>query len=770
MNDPKEPSSIEPDRPRNVNITGGKGLVIGDHNTVNQYYPGEKLKFPTPSEAPPITADVVGREALIKEVQALLMKPDGAPIIALCGMGGIGKSTLAAVLSSSPSIKQAFPDGCFWVDLQGGDTLEALARMAQAYGQNVESYENVGSRSRAVRSVMADKRVFLVLDDAWQESEVSPFSPANAESRALVTTRDEGLASSLTNQVVSVERLDSNTAVEMLVQMVGSLPAPEERETIAALVEQLGGLPLALELVGKQARKEARRPGFSWQAIRQRFAEASKRLGLGRGEQTVRGAFDQTWARALDEETRRRFALLGVFPRGDFLTGAIAAAWNAGEDALETLGELLDLSLVRQVDLVNIRLHPLLQDFAEEKLQGLSEDERTAAHQRVSDYDFERAPENPTTWADIQPVLSSHNHAALAHDKERARRVFPWFKLDPGIIGRPSVPVPGFLIDRGYQRTLVHHYQIELEFARAEGQYQEAYAEYWLADSLGDIGEIASAAEHLNHALAIADSWDASAGKDAARSKFSFRLGQLLAEFGDFDKAIASYQTAVEIDRRNNQIRNSLTGMLQIGDLYLQRRGPADSEEAIRVYEEVRELAQQHQHSEPEVMALTRLAELAQQTEPERAIQYVQAALYEKSAFSGRQGTRYATRLGKVATNLLYNGHTTLSLPLTAFSMAIESGSDVERSTALYWLGNLFENLFLAEGHVAQYPAAWACYSLAAQSTSNMELPPGINPQERLETRVLPEMDTQKQESLRPRIESAPLEIIQEAIDRLMDG
>ena len=73
----------------------------------------------------------------------------------------------------------------------------------------------------------------------------------------------------------------------MLVRKTGAGQDEEYLDIISTLADSdLGGLPLALELVGKQARKEARCPGFSWAAFRERFREGRERLGLGRGEHT----------------------------------------------------------------------------------------------------------------------------------------------------------------------------------------------------------------------------------------------------------------------------------------------------------------------------------------------------------------------------------------------------------------------------------------------------------------------------------------------------
>ena len=97
-----------------------QGLVIGDHNTVIQHFNVQQNKFPTPREAPRLASHVFGRDELIARVEGELQQASGNRVTVLCGMGGMGKSTLASHVSTLPEIEALFSDGCFWVDLQNG--------------------------------------------------------------------------------------------------------------------------------------------------------------------------------------------------------------------------------------------------------------------------------------------------------------------------------------------------------------------------------------------------------------------------------------------------------------------------------------------------------------------------------------------------------------------------------------------------------------------------------------------------------------------------
>lgn len=764
-----------------VTVTGGvvQGLVIGDHNTVTQHFhPSAPPSFFIPREAPLPADRLIGREALLATLTASLTTGDPPRTTALHGMGGVGKSTLAAHFAASPQAVEAFPDGHFWVDLRDGDALDALARMARACGHDVEAVRGLEARSRAVRSLLADRRVLVVCDDARTEAEVLPFLQANPHSAVLITTRDEGVASGLTDRLVPVDRLDTAAGVALLEELAGvagadSSGAPEA--VLEDLVEELGGLPLALELVGKQARKEARRPGFSWAALRARYADAASRLGLARGERGVRTAFDQAWGESLSPEGRGRFALLGLFPGAELLTGEVAAAWNEDDDRVRAgIGELLDLSLLRQVDAVTLRLHPLVKDFALEKVGGAGEQARREAHLRVADFHFHRATLTPKTWQDIQPVLSSHLHACAAGDRERARRVFPWFG---------SVPVPGFLIDRGYLSPRIHHLGLDVELSRDEGPIPEAYARYWYANALGEAGRNGEAVAELERALGLIAALpdQTVAAVPAARGKFSYRLGQILAESGDLEGARRAYGVVLEEDRATEHGgAAAVTTLLQVGDLWL-RQGDAEGEARARaVFEDARDEARDGGHREQEAMALARLADRLKQEDPERALEWVDEALRldgpAPSPFASRQGVRYAVYLGRIAAEILGARPeavpVALPLALHAYAVAIRRAADadavVQQAEALHWMGHLFEHLFLVSGHEPEDLAAAACYAHATHMVETMETPPDINPRQRLETRVAPRLSPDQGEALARSLEQHPLALIQDAIDRVL--
>ena len=406
--------------------------------------------LPTPREAPQAPPHFTGRENLISKLKGALLGDTDGRTVALYGMGGAGKTTLAAMVAQLPEVEKNFSEGTFWIDLQATNAMAALDHIACTFGNDISGRNNTDSRAAAVRSILRDKSVLIVLDNAWQIEEIAPLLPNSLRTRTIVTTRDENLANDISDEVVPITTLSEGEGVEFLKKLFGKTADDESSSACREITILLGHLPLALELAGKQIRKEARKTWFSWPDFVSSLKREDGRLDLGSKDKSVRTTFNISYARGLDEPGRTLFNWLGLFGPVDLELGAIARVAELDEhSAGQILGVLTDLSLVQQTDSKKYYLHPLLHDFAREKFAELEESSRVGGYQRACDYFYERAQQeckDPKSMDDVGTILRSHHYAAAARDKERARRVYPWFG---------DVPLPGFLKQHGYPYTLV---------------------------------------------------------------------------------------------------------------------------------------------------------------------------------------------------------------------------------------------------------------------------------------------------------------------------
>src|SRR4051812_3998054 len=188
--------------------------MIGDHNTLNLHVTEHKEFFAR--EAPAVPQHWIERASLLARAAAAVTQRG---TVALFGMGGAGKSALAARIAAETA--SVFEDGCFWINLAAENPEAALARIALAFGHDITALGSAAARAQTVRSLLAGRRVLLVLDDVWTAESTESFLPPPDGCAALVTTRNEAIAARLAGEVIEVDRLDSKDAVALLLRLSG---------------------------------------------------------------------------------------------------------------------------------------------------------------------------------------------------------------------------------------------------------------------------------------------------------------------------------------------------------------------------------------------------------------------------------------------------------------------------------------------------------------------------------------------------------------------
>jgi hypothetical protein len=211
------------------------------------------------NQAPPKPSYFVERPEVSVEVKKLLLSEETAEagtlvISAIYGLGGIGKSTLAAALVQDKAVQAYFPDGIFWATLgQQPDILSFLHGWIQALGDYDFKPTGIDAASLQLRTLLADKKALLVVDDLWNAEDVEPFRVAGAGCKLLVTTREAPVKGAIRYD------LDIMTETQSLALLRGYLKHEltlEERKQAKILAKIVGYLPLALELAAAQVEDE----------------------------------------------------------------------------------------------------------------------------------------------------------------------------------------------------------------------------------------------------------------------------------------------------------------------------------------------------------------------------------------------------------------------------------------------------------------------------------------------------------------------------------
>ncbi|MET9498124.1 BTAD domain-containing putative transcriptional regulator [Streptomyces sp. NPDC006552] len=358
--------------------------------------PSSAKRDHVPRQLPMDTADFVGHQDLIAEVESVLTStsPDRATGIAvIAGRSGIGKSTFATRVAHKLADTH-FTDGQLYCQLRGGraDPLtprEVLGRFLRALGLPGPAIpESLEERGETYRSMLADRRILVVLDDAVSEEQILPLLPGSRSCGVLVTSKARLTALPGAHRV-TLDVLDQQESLHLLEKVVGESRVRGEQEAAAALIDTVGGLPLALRIV---AARLAARPHWPLASMAQRLVDENRRLDeLTHGQLTVRASLSVTYDNLADAD-RRLLRLLSLTKGSTFpgwIGSALLDAPNASPYPSDLMEPLVD---VQMLDVVGADatgeprygFHDIIRLFARDRLLSESDEgERRAAIRRM---------------------------------------------------------------------------------------------------------------------------------------------------------------------------------------------------------------------------------------------------------------------------------------------------------------------------------------------------------------------------------------------------
>ncbi|MER6948186.1 helix-turn-helix domain-containing protein [Nonomuraea sp. NPDC000554] len=338
-------------------------------------------------ELPRTVDDFTGRDAELAWTDDLVhadMSTRVAGVGLITGPAGLGKTTFA--VRAAHTLRSSFPDGVFFLDLFGMSPEplavdEALTLLLRALGvADQQLPPDIPGRASLYRSLLRDRRVLAVLDNAASEEQVRPLLPADGASRALVTSR-RLLAGLEGVRRLTLGPLPLPEAAELLTGIVGE----RQESVLTELARLCGGLPLALRIIGNRLLS---RPEWDPAELVARMTDEERRLGqLKAGDLEIATAFGMSYEQ-LATSTRRVFRRLALVPGRDFdaTLAAIAAGVSIGE-AWDALDELVDLGLLQDAPSGRYRFHDLVRLFARDRLDKEDgEAERHAVTETVTSW------------------------------------------------------------------------------------------------------------------------------------------------------------------------------------------------------------------------------------------------------------------------------------------------------------------------------------------------------------------------------------------------
>ncbi|MEV4075500.1 ATP-binding protein [Nonomuraea fuscirosea] len=324
-------------------------------------------------ELPRSVDDFTGRVTGLAWISELLRAggaPGAAGVGLITGSAGLGKTTLT--IRVAHALQPDFPDGVFFLDLFGMSSQPlpvdvALGTLLRALGiadQKIPA--DVTGRASLYRSLLRDRRVLIVLDNAASEEQVRPLLPGGGVGRTLVTSR-RLLAGLEGVRRLALGPLSLLEATELLTGILQDRGASDEESAVGQLAQLCGGLPLALRIAGNRL---VSRPGWNAADLAARLTNEERRLDqLSAGDLKIATAFGLSYEQ-LAASTRRLFRRLALVPGRNFDAALAAVAGGTSiEEAWDALDELVDLGLLQDNTSGRYRFHDLVRLFARDRLQ-----------------------------------------------------------------------------------------------------------------------------------------------------------------------------------------------------------------------------------------------------------------------------------------------------------------------------------------------------------------------------------------------------------------
>ena len=379
--------------------SGGAGSPNGDRPPGAGLPPAAskagQSRPPRPRQLPFDVRQFAGRAAELTALTGFLDEAAGLSVVtAVGGCGGVGKTALA--VHWAHRVTGRFPDGQIYLNLRGHDPAlapltpaDALVLLLSALGvPRGRMPDSLDEQSALYRSLMSDRRMLILLDNARDSWQVRPLLPGSRDSMVLVTGRSDfvGLVANEGARLLTVGLLSHQESAELLAARLGQDWLKGEPAQQLQLISLCGRLPLALSIAAARLAGAPERLG----ALIGELSAADGLLdGLTGDDQLASVRAVLSWScDAMTEQSARMFRLLSVHPGPDI--SASAAASLAGvtqRQASRALGELCHAHALQQNAQGRSSFHDLLRAFAAE--QAAEHDggrDRAEAVGRVLDY------------------------------------------------------------------------------------------------------------------------------------------------------------------------------------------------------------------------------------------------------------------------------------------------------------------------------------------------------------------------------------------------
>jgi tetratricopeptide (TPR) repeat protein/transcriptional regulator with XRE-family HTH domain len=521
--------------------------------------------------------ELIGRETDLARIkEQLLCHTDGSMVLsALNGIPGVGKTSLAIAIAHDADIRASFSDGILWAALGPTPNIPGLlSRWAGLLGLSDALFSKLdeGQKRQTLRSALGTRSMLLVLDDVWKLDDALALCFGGPNCAILLTTRFPVIASQMAvKDALLVEELNPEYSFHLLRTLAPEV-AEYAPEKVRALVQAVGGLPLALTLLGNYLRKQSynvppRRTVLALEYLNdarvrlqiselhvQAEAHPSIASSLPISLQSIIAVSD----RMLTPRARATLYALSVFPPKPETFSEAAALMVAGSTTHE-LDELVDAGLLESNG-SRYRLHRTIADYARFQIDDQAEVHLT---RRLIAY--------------MQQYVESYAREYELLEQEMTLLLYVLDRTVTGAAFRSQV-VPlvcasaPFLLMRGYYRETERFLDRAYEVALASQDATDiARVLLYLGELDEKRGNVSRAQERYSRAMQ-------EVGDHAPlRGMLLYHMGRLTWKLGDYQEAEALLQEGLAVARKTEQLE-ILCGMYKTLAALLSQR--ADWEKA----------------------------------------------------------------------------------------------------------------------------------------------------------------------------------------------
>jgi DNA-binding SARP family transcriptional activator len=571
-----------------------------------------------PRQLPADIARFTGRDDLLARLDELLTPGTGqaAAVVAVHGPGGMGKTTL--VVHWAHRVADAFPDGQLYLNLRGygpgepvsaSGALETLLRGLGVEEQQLPTGSEAGEN--LLRSMLADRCLLVILDNARDADQVRPLLPGTGRSRVVVTSRSQlrGLVAREGAARVGLDQLDPAESVALLTAALRAHGSADAASTLTELAGLCGHLPLALAVAAERASGQ---PDLELGELVAELREEQERLDaldVGEESASLRAVFAWSY-QALDPEVAAMFRLLGLHPGSDLsLPGAAALAGTTASRVRRLLDRLVDSNLVQQRRPGRYELHDLLHAYAAELSElNDSPSTREAASDRILSWYVHSVWHGAVALGEPRPVgdLDAPPADVVPLTFDGPREALAWLNGErSGIIdavhraaasGRHRIACHltrtawTYLIRRRALDELVPLLEAATASARAAGDLaQEAEVVHLLGRAEEEQEDHLSAIASFERAAELFGTLDQPVGQARALSN----VGVVLNNLGRLDDSIASFERVIAIEERLGDPRELGSTVNNLAMTYIDmreyERALATASRAIELHQEAAE-------------------------------------------------------------------------------------------------------------------------------------------------------------------------------------